>query len=301
MAGGLLGRLTGATERALRERVDELEAARERLEARLEAERERRAAAVSDRQEADERVNRLEDRVAELEGALERARDDGEVLGFRGTESLRGGRLRAVLDRLESLEAPDEGALTAMVDEDVPLPVRDALGERAALVERVAPAVVVVDDAGLVAAALEPPLPPAPFVEWGDGFRLDRAWFEPTGEHAVALVRSDLFAYGAYDGAERVAFEGFRSDVKGQHSKGGFSQGRFERRRDAQIDAHLDRCRAILDEREPDRLVVVGQRTLLGEFADRAVATASVDATGEPAPALDDAVEDLWTTRLSLL
>ncbi len=301
MARGLLGRLTGAAERRLRAEVEALETEVDRLEAQLEGERRRRAEAVSDRQAADERVNRLQDRIMDLEGQLERARDGGGDPSFRGTERLRGERLRAVLDRLGSLEAPGEGALTAMVADDVPSTVRDALGERSALAERAAPALVVTDDAGLVAAALAPPLPPAPFAEWGDGFRLGRAWFEPTGEHAVALVRSDLFAYGAYDGGERVDFEGFASDVRGKHSKGGFSQGRFERRRDAQIDEHLDRCEAVLDERSPDRLVVVGEGTLLGAFEDRAVATAAVDATGEPAAALADAVEDFWTTRLALL
>jgi hypothetical protein len=301
MTGGLLGRLTGATVRRLEAELDALEAERDRLEAQLEAERERRADAVSDRQTAQERVNRLEDRIADLEGQVDRADRDATGPHPRGSETLRGDRLDAVLGRLEGFEAPGEGALTAMVADDVPLPVREALGERTALAERAAPCLVTTDDAGLVSAALEPPLPPDPFVEWADGFRLDRAWFQPTGRHALALVRSDLFAYGAYDGAERVDFEGFRSDVKAKHSKGGFSQGRFERRRDAQIDEHLERCRAVLEDRAPERLIVVGEGTLLGEFEADAVATAAVDATGDPEPALADAAEAFWTTRLVLI
>ncbi|MFB6353078.1 MAG: Vms1/Ankzf1 family peptidyl-tRNA hydrolase [Halobacteriales archaeon] len=301
MTGGLLGRLTGATERALREEVQALETEVERLEAQLEAERERRADAVSDRQAAEERVNRLEDRIADLEGKLEHAGGEASGPRPRGTERLAGERLRTVLDRLDSLDATGEGALTAMVGDDVPLAVRETFGERTALVERAAPAVVVTDDAGLVAAALDPPLPPEPFVEWADGFGLDRAWFEPVGEHAVALVRSDLFAYGEFEGDDRVAFEGFTSDVMNQHSKGGYSQARFERRRDDQIDDHLERCRDVLEERDPERLIVVGQRTLLGEFEERAVATAAVDATGDPEPALADAIEAFWTTTLTLL
>jgi len=300
MADGLLDRLTGATERALRERVAALEAERDRLDAQLAAEGERRAEAVRDRQAAEERVNRLEDHVAGLEGRPSRT-DGPDEPRPRGSERLRGDRLRAVLDRLDGFAAPGEGALTAMVGDDVPPAVREAVGDRVAVVERAAPCLFVTDDAGLVAAALDPSLPPEPFVEWNDGFRLDRGWFEPTGTHAVALVRSDLFAYGDYDGPDRVEVEGFTSDVKGKHTKGGFSQGRFERRRDAQIAEHLDRCRAVLDERSPDRLVVVGEGTLLGEFADRAIATAPVDATGDPEAALDDAVASFWTTTLTLL
>jgi len=301
MSDGLLGRLTGATERNLRARNEELETELDRLEAQLASAEERRADAVSARQAAEEQVNRLEDRIADLEGQVERASDDAGGPHRRGAEQLRGERLDRVLRRLESVHAPAEGALTAMLGAEVPLAVREAFGERTLLVERATPCLALTDDAGLVAATLEPPLAPEPFLQWGDGFRLADSWFRPTGEHGIALVRSDLFAYAAYDGTERVDFEGFSSDVKGQHSKGGYSQGRFERRRDDQIETHLQRCEAVLGERDPDRLVVVGESTLLGRFDDRAVATAAVDATGDPEPALEHAVDDFWTTRLTLV
>ena len=289
MLDELLGRA------ALKEEIDALEEQIDRLESQFDAERERRRTAVRDRQEADERVNRLEDRIADLEGQLERAREGERAVDFRGTTSLRRVRLREVLDRLDSYRTRG-GALTAMVDA-IPSEVREAFGERSALVDRAAPCLALADDAGVVTVALEPPLPPEPFVEWDDGFRIEREWFLPTGSFALAVVRSDLFAFGEYEGDERVDFEGFDSDVMGRHSKGGFSQSRFERRRDEQVDVHLDRCREVIAERSPDRLIVVGERTLLGEFED-ADATAPVDATGDPEDALDDAFESFWTTTL---
>jgi len=87
--------------------------------------------------------------------------------------------------------------------------------------------------------------------------------------------------------------------VKGKHSKGGFSQSRFERRRDSQIDEHLQRCRRALDGVDAERVFVVGEGTLLDEFD--ADATAAVDATGKPEPALEDAHDTFWTLPLSLL
>jgi len=142
------------------------------------------------------------------------------------------------------------------------------------------------------------PVPPEPFASWDDHVQFERSWFEPTGEHTVALVRSDLFALGEYDGRERTAFHGFDSDLKSQHSKGGFSQSRFERLRDQQIASHVDRCEAAIDEVDPDRLFVVGEGSVIHKFSERAVATKAVDATGEPEDALDDAVRSLWTVRL---
>ncbi|NHN59754.1 MULTISPECIES: Vms1/Ankzf1 family peptidyl-tRNA hydrolase [Halorussus] len=299
----MLDELLGRAE--LKERIADLEEDKRHLERQLEAEEERRAEAATARQAAEERVNRLEDRIAELEDRVERTEGDGDAgLDFRGAESVRGDRLVDVLDRLDSVATGPEAALTAMVGEDgdLPDPVRDAFGDHAALVDRARPCLAVTDDAGLVSAALAPPVRPDPFAEWAEGFRLDREWFLPTGGFALALVRSDLFALGVYDGRDRVAFEGFESDVKGDHSKGGFSQGRFERRRDAQIDEHVEKCEDAVDEAlagdGPDRLFVAGQRTLLGEFAERADATRPVDATGEPEAALDDAFREFWTTRL---
>ena len=285
----------------LKSQIAELESELDGLRGQLDGERERRREAVRGRQEAEERVNRLEDRIADLEGQLARVQDGEPALRFRGTETLAGGRLREVLSRLESVRTGPESAFSAAVEERPDEATREAFGDRAGLVERAAPCLAFTDDAGLVSAALRPSLRPEPFAEWGDRFRVEREWFLPAGSFGVALVRSDLFAYGAYDGDERVDFEGFSTDVMGSHSKGGFSQARFERRREEQVDDHLDRCRDVLDERDPDRLIVVGERTVIDEFAEGAVATAPVDATGDPQEALDDAVRDFFSAELYLV
>lgn len=295
----MLDDLLGRTE--LKARIQELEDERDSLAARLEAEQARRADAVTDRQAAEERINRLEDRIADLEGRME----DGEPTtepSFRVEATLRGRRLESVLARLGSFEGDAESVLTAFVDDDVPEDVTELLGSRRTLVDRASPCYVVADDACLLAVALRPPVTPEPFVEWGTTARIDRERLLPTGRFALALVRADTFALGIYEGDERVAFEGFESGVKADHSKGGFSQGRFERIRDGQIADHVRKCvAAIGDPPEAfDRLYVVGDRRLVGEVAGEvdADATAAVDATGKPEPALGDAFADFWTVRL---
>lgn len=292
----MLDELLGRAE--LKDRIAELEAERDRLQSQLDAERDRRKTAVTDRQEADEKVNRLQDRIADLEGKLDRLERDEPEPEFRGVEVIQRTRLGAVLDRLERVETDSEGALTAVIDDEIPDAVRDAFGNHASLLARASPCVAVTDDAGLVSAAITAPTDPSPRVEWADQFRLERSWFEPVGEFALALVRADLFALGEYVGREHLSFTGFESDVKGNHSKGGFSQGRFERRRDAQIDEHVEKCEAAIADREADRLYVVGERAALREFDDVAAATATVDATGKPEAALEDAFEQFFTCRL---
>jgi peptide subunit release factor 1 (eRF1) len=156
------------------------------------------------------------------------------------------------------------------------------------------------DQEGIVSVALRPPNPPEEaFCQWGESARIEREWFAPAGRYALAVVRADLFAVGVYEGGERQSFEGFESDVKSDHSKGGFSQSRFERIRDDQIREHVEKCKAALTDVDAERTFVVGQETLLGEFD--ADATAAVDATGDPEDALAHAHEDFWTVPLSLL
>ena len=299
----MIDRLLGRAE--LKERIEELEEEKRHLERRAEAEEERRSDAVADRQRAEERVNELEHRIESLEERLERAEGTEASVEFRRVSDLRGPKLGDALDRFRAVESDDpEGLLTAYVpDADaVPAAVSDWFGDRTELVRRAAPAVVIADDTGAVSAALTPPLAPEPFDRWSDRFRLEDAWFRPTGRFAFALVRSDTFAVGTYEDGERVDFEGFTSDVKEAHSKGGFSQGRFERRREGQIDDHLDRATEALadaaDAGDVDRVIAVGERSVLGRVRDLADVTDVSDATGKPEAALDDAFRDFWTVRV---
>lgn len=300
----MLDDLLGRT--ALKEEIERLEvelAEYEDLQERLDRETRKRKEAVTDRQEAEREVNRLEDRIEQLEDRVERLQSDETTISIRREETLRGRRLGEILDRLESFETSQEGALTAFIQDgtDMSRDVREAFGERAALVRRAAPCLALTDDAGLIAVCLRPPVAPEPFVEWGEAFSFEREWVQPRGRYTLALVRSDVFAMGTYVGDERTAFQGFDSELKSKHSKGGFSQARFERLRDEQIDNHLDRCRAALEDVEAERLFVVGEQSVLGEVMHLAGVTAAVDATGDPEEALDDAWQDFWSVQVRIL
>ncbi|PSQ08435.1 hypothetical protein BRC97_00790 [Halobacteriales archaeon QS_6_71_20] len=300
----MLDRLLGR--RRLKERIAELEGERDDAVARMEAEEQRRGEAARKRQAAEKRVNELETRVTELEDRLKRAESTAEPEPeFRRVETLRPGRREEVIARLNSVETDREGALSAFVadDGDVPAAVHEALGERSSLVRRAAPTLVYADDAGLVSCALAPPLDPEPFCEWGEGFRVEGSWFRPTGRSAFALARSDTFAVGVYEGDERVDLETVRTDVMDEHDKGGFSQARYERLRDGQIDDHVEESSTVLAglPDDLDRVVLVGEHAIVGRLADYADVTDVSDATGAPETALDEAFAEFWTARLRLI
>lgn len=296
----MIDRLLGRAE--LKARIAELEEEKHHLQRRVDAEAERRADAVADRQEAERRNNELEQRIESLEDRVERADSDKKSVAFRRVTDRRGEGVADALGRLHAVASSDpEGLLTAFVpsDDAVPTTVSEWFGDRTHLIRRAAPVVVLADDTGSVSVAIEPPIEPEPFDRWDDSFRLEDAWFRPTGRFAFALVRSDTFALGVYDGSDRIDFEGFTSEVKDAHSKGGFSQGRFERRREGQIDAHLKRARSALAAvaEDVDRCIVVGERSVLSDVREHATTTDRSDATGKPKPALNDAFRDFWTTR----
>lgn len=300
----MLDKLLGRAE--LKDKIERLEAdlaacqeKREQLDEQLSAADRRRKQAVREKQDAQEQLNRKDDRIAQLEGRIDQLTDDEQSIDYRGIETVGHRRMATILDRLDSIDARPDGALTAVVDGSVPEELRNAFGQHVALISRAAPCVVVTDDAGLVATAFAPPIQPDPRVEYNESFALDRSWFLPTGRYSLALVRADIFALGEYDGGERRAIEQFESSIKSDHSKGGFSQARFERLRDEQIDEHLDRCRDAIDRSDGDRLVLAGERGALdrldGVDADARI---TVDATGDPEKALEKAHEDVWSTRV---
>jgi len=174
----MLDRLLGRA--ALKERIEELAEEKESLAAQLDAESERRSEAVRDRQAAEQRVNELEDRVTELEDRVERLRGEDGGPEFRGRRDLRGERRERVVSLLESVESTEEGVLTAYVPDDPPAAVREAFGDRAPLVERAAPCLVVRDREGLLSAALRPPNPPEAFAAWDATAQIEREWL-PSG------------------------------------------------------------------------------------------------------------------------
>ncbi|MFW6318266.1 MAG: hypothetical protein ACOC06_07355, partial [Halorubrum sp.] len=159
----MIDRLLGRAE--LKERIEELEEEKRHLERRAEAEEERRSDAVADRQRAEERVNELEHRIESLEERLSRSEREEASVEFRRVSDARGTRLADLLGRFRAVESDDpEGVLTAFVPnaDAVPASVAEWFGDRARLVRRAAPAVVLADDSGAVSAALSTPRPPKP-------------------------------------------------------------------------------------------------------------------------------------------
>ena len=291
---GLLGR------QSLKEEIESLEAEIARLESQLEAEQDRRRDAVRDRQAAQERVNQLEDRIAGLEGELAHQQGDEREIDWSRVRSVPLQTVEQILETIESVRTEPEGMCVASVHESPNEDVKALLPEHWPLLDDISPCLVCVDDHHLLRVVLAPPRPPDAFIRWDSRAAIERTWFLPQPGTTFALVRADLFAVGSIEDGTVTYDEGFESEVMGRHSKGGFSQARFERRRGEQIDYHVDRCRSVLEERGSEDVVLVGDRRIVSRLSETATVTGVVDASGSPADALQEGFRDFWTTRIYL-
>lgn len=288
----MLDDLLGRTK--LKERISELETECNRLESQLEAEQERRADAKTARQAAEERLNRLKDKIADLEGQLQQANSSSEEVGFRSKRTINGQQRNQIVHRLEAIEWEPESICSASIQTNIPDDVIELVPNRIQLIQRILPCIVYVDEAGFLALAMKVPMQPPQFCSWNSSPQIKREWIAPPENYSIGLVRSDTFAFGILKNEELVDFEGIKSPVKSQHSKGGYSQRRFERLREEQIDTHLDKCKSVLNE-APEPRIVVGDRQIIRRLSDIATVTKASDVTGHTKDALSDAVWDFWS------
>lgn len=293
----MLDELLGKAE--LKNKISELQEERDQLQNQLEAAQQRRKEATRAKQEAEETINRLEDRITELEDRVQRAESQETTLSFRDQYELRGDQLEKVLDRLTSYNATDEELITTMIIDDIPEIVRSRVGNRVELIRRATPCVVFLDNMSLIELTLTPARSPDTFVTQDNTFSFERSWFEPTGAYTFGLIRSDIFAVGRYEHGECKRIEGFNSNIDNKHSKGGFSQKRFERRREEQISDHLTEAKELLSSFKDDTVILVGHHQLLSNFD--VDTTATVDVTGDPKEALREAHNEFWTIKLRVI
>lgn len=316
----MLDELLGKKE--LKERIEDLEDEVESLENKLEAENERRKEAVREKQEAQRDINKMESKIHELEDRVQKAeKGRGKRRPeFRKVDEMSPGKTREALELLESMSGKEESFTTAKIEPegDVPEIVE---GESLALLRKIdseTGLVVFTEDTGIVSGCLVPPVPVSMNVDLGeDGkrvvndqrFVIDRRLFEPAGRYGVAVLRSDAFAGGIYEGEERVNSRFVSSSVRSKHSKGGWSQKRFERIRDEQIQNHLNASAEALEEllgesgRNLKFLGVAGEKRYLDDFAreiefDGETVTRSIDTHGKEEELMRSGFDNFWSSRL---
>lgn len=282
------GRLETEVDR-LSSRVTELELSLQNTKNQLEKKEALARQAVSDRQEAEARLNQELVRTQTLSHELESLRTESQNrLEFRGIENLSPAAVQAYTFKLGSFRSSSEDLLTAY------LPVGTSLSailtektlemveeETRSLLDRLDSETGMVffyDLHRTISEALVPPFPVAS-AAWYLKDSFETAPLEESLNSSCRLLILVLHAGESFIGFAPDARvfdteEFIKSSVKEKHSKGGFSQRRFERLREEDIAHHMDKVfealDKVLEENSPiDCVILNGDTPLIREAEKR--------------------------------
>lgn len=245
--------------------------------------------AVSARQEAESRLNQELIRMQTLTHELETLRTETPLkLEFRGIETLSPSAMQAYFSKLCSFHALTEDLLTVYLppgtslSDVLPEKILDYADEETrTLLDRLDPETGLVlfqDIHRMISEAVVPPVP----ITSSAWYLKDRFQVRPLEEGlnssyrmlVLILHAGESFVGFAPDALAFETDELVRSSVKEKHSKGGFSQRRFERLREEDIAHHLEKVleavNKILEENFPiDCIIMSGDTQLMREIEKR--------------------------------
>lgn len=273
----------------LNSRVAELELALQVTKNQLEKKEALARQAVADRQEAEVRLNQEFVRTQTLSHELEFLREKiPEKLEFRGIEPLSPAAVQAYLSKISSFRSlsgdlltvflPSGTRLSAVLPEKTLSLVEE---ESRSLLDRLDPETGLVffyDLHRMISEALVPPFPiPSPAWQLRDSFEtvpLEELLSAGCRMLVLVLHAGESFIGFSPDTRAFDTEEFIKSSVKEKHSKGGFSQRRFERLREEDITHHLDKVFESLDkvieENSPiDCVILNGDTQLIREAEKR--------------------------------
>lgn len=240
---------------ALREENEELEdeiaqlrEERDRLQQRLDAEQERLTETRRQKQDAEEEVNRLQDRLRSLQDRLDTDGDDPDDGQHRHTVQLGRGQTLDLLDCIDALEFPAAEAETVIEGDEARL-----------------------TDPWLLNHVIETPLAMAALERTDHGFVTGPVRDQLTGRYLFVHLTAGGSGIAIIEDGELQRAETVDADIKGSHTKGGYSQSRFERLREQQIDDHLDAVRPVLDgftDAAYDQALIAGSEQLRSQLTE---------------------------------
>lgn len=249
----------------LEEKLEEAEEEKEKWANRFEAEKERRSKLSKEKQEAEEKANRLEDKLEGLKSSKEEVEKEEQRPEKRNLEFE---EARRVISKLASIESSEKDLVTVYHTGDV-----DDIDDLRGLKNSITgdqfnsisePGIYLFDEDQVFDIFLDC----RPFfdAEWNAGEKFSLAQVSDFIEEEKVWAKvsaGDSKVFRESDGDLELV-EHVKDRVNRQHSSGGFSQGRFERKRDEQIEGHLENLREVLPEEE--QVFLVGERGLCTEL-----------------------------------
>lgn len=277
----------------LEERIENLQEEKKRLKEKTEKESKRAKEAVAEKQDLDEKINRQQDKIDSLKGRVNREEMVKDVVENKKEKyKLNQEGLISLLSKLSSIESDREDLFSIYLPPGMSLGKLDREGSlrsemRLNQLQKIKDldsntGKVMFYSEGLIELLFKPPLPiDKEMWDKGEEFIVEPLKKQMENEDIGLIFLSAGGSGVSYFGEESKAV---KSEIKGKHKKGGFSQDRFSRLRDEQVEKHLDDVEKAIDElweSAPKYIVFSGSSKLVKKFEDRKISCLSEAKTFE--------------------
>ncbi len=271
----------------LKNQLEHLELEKKSLTARLAARENSARKAVSQKQVVEEELNVAEKRIETLEHELTRMRKKAEKdISFQSVSSITRQRLEKYLFQISSVRTKDSSLVTVYLRPGDSL---SDLTNRNELLQQLGPetiwlvdkltsstGVIVFYDIGQMVREVVVPFLPVEISSWqiSDKFNIHPLQQIIEREPSITLIlvhAGESFIGLTHSPESFISHQIVRSSVKGKHTKGGWSQRRFEKLRDEDIHHHLEKVSSALrtmikeSSEEIDLIVASGDTRLVFE------------------------------------
>lgn len=231
--------------------IEELQDKIESLEGQLESSEEKRKRLARQKQEAEEKLNRLEDKLesSKSEEKTEESKDtEFQRLSFQ--------RAKQLIDKLSSLQNQELVTIYSQGDFELDNFVEKKVIEEVANYDNF----ILFTDNGFFDYLIRT----RPF--FAEDITVDESFDTQQIEEFiwqekiwVTVSAGEAHIYKEQNGdIEKV--EDLKTRIEKKHGKGGFSQGRFERKRDQQIEEFSDLVEEKIGELDNDNIYLVGEK-----------------------------------------
>ncbi len=264
----------------LKTEVEEKQEKIERIEKNLEKEKKRAKEAITEKQKTDKEVKNLEnkldslkDKIRRLEKGKEKEEPEKKVKHFSKNQ------YSSFLDMMSTIKLDHEGLKTQYATEKEELKSYEESG-KIHNIDSETGFVHLSDELEVFNYLIIPPFPIENSYNRGKKFNLEQLKQQLSDGPSLRVI--DLHAgtstVGFLKDGEFENFEKIKSNVKSKHSKGGFSQGRFERNRKKQIEEHVDKVIEKMGEfsESLDYTILAGNDRMTSMMEDKAHIEGSV-------------------------
>ncbi|MFB6114906.1 MAG: Vms1/Ankzf1 family peptidyl-tRNA hydrolase [Candidatus Nanohalobium sp.] len=250
----------------LEAKIEELKEEKESYRERFKAEKERRSKLSTEKQEAEEKLNRLKDK---LEGLKQEENKEKEVETGK-TEEISFKEAYSSLNKIDTIESSKEELVTVYCpgkfsgfSERKSLKNSIEKGKFEELQQRKSFAAFLDEELGAWMLETRPFF--SEKLEISSDFEVSGLLEFIQKEKIWVLVSAGETEIFREEEGEFEEVETLKSRIEKKHSKGGFSQGRFERKREEQIEQHLDEVKEFVEGLEGD-VYLLGESRLCEEI-----------------------------------